>query len=77
MVTQSSKMGIPGLMSLVQSATRTADDAKWKSVRSRMRNSDNSNQEVQIEGREQIEGLILRPKRDLASIFKEGKENGR
>ena len=67
-------------MTLVRSASKTADDAKWDSVRSRMRrrsNNPDSDDEEDFEDLERIDGLILRPKRDLSSLFKEAKKNGR
>lgn len=73
-------MGVNRLMTLVRSASRTADDAKWDSVRSRMNRRPNENasdDEVQFEDLERIDGLILRPKRYLSSLFKEAKKSGR
>ena len=67
-------------MTLVRSASKTADDAKWDSVRSRMRrrsNNHDGDDEEDFEDLERIDGLILRPKRDLSSLFKEAKKNGR
>ena len=73
-------MGVYRLMTLVRSASKTADDAKWDSVRSRMRrrsNNHDGDDEEDFEDLERIDGLILRPKRDLSSLFKEAKKNGR
>ena len=65
-------------MTLVKSASKKAEDAKWNTVRSRMRTKSNDNDdEVSFEDVERIDGLILRPKRYLRSLFEEGKKSGR
>ena len=74
-------MGVFRLMTLVRSASITANDAKWDSVRSRMRRSNNNGSDDEVDFNdielERIDGLILRPKQCLGNLVKEAKKSGR
>ena len=56
-----------------------ADDAKWDSIRNRMRkkSDDGDNDAVDLDDIERIDGLILRHKRPFRVLFEEGIKSGR
>ena len=72
-------MGVYKLMTLVKSASKAADDAKWDSIRNRMRkkSDDGDNDAVDLEDIERIDGLIWRHKRPFRVLFEEGIKGGR
>ena len=72
-------MGVYKLMTLVKSASKAADDAKWDSIRNRMRkkSDDGDNDAVDLDDIERIDGLIWRHKRPFRVLFEEGIKSGR
>ena len=73
-------MGVYKLMTLVKSASKAADDAKWDSIRNRMRkkSDDGDNDAVDLDDDiERNDGLIWRHKRPFRVLFEEGIKSGR